>query len=137
MISGAIGISSPGQFSPGAIGQISPIESLLSAPFNRTFFVPQNGLPWIGKKTPESLLNFSFDWVSEIKDDLIISSTWELESTDITNKINGIDSYGAVTTILISGGISHSLYNVTNLITTESGLQLDATFRLLVIPYNW
>jgi hypothetical protein len=139
MLSGVIGVSSPGQFAPGAISSInSPSPAnLLPAPFDRTFVVPQNGLPWEGEKTPESSVNFSFNWAGEIGDDPIIKSVWELESPDVVNQLNNIDSTATITTILLSNGVSANIYNVTNFITTQSGLQLDATFRLFVNPYNW
>lgn len=113
-----------------------PPPVLLSAPFDRTFIVPQDGLPWQGKKTPEELINFSFNWNAEIGNDLIASSVWELESTDISTMLSAIDATTTIATILISGGVANNVYNVTNKITTQSGLQLDATFRLFVNSYN-
>jgi hypothetical protein len=137
MLAGGIGIASPGQFSPGAIGYGQSIQQLPLAPFNRMFVVPQNGLPWQGRKTPETSLNFSFNWAAELDGDPIATSEWLLESADISNELSNIDSTDTITTILISGGIAANIYNVTNLITTESGLTLDATFRLFLDFYNW
>lgn len=136
MLSGGIGISSPGQFAPGKIGLPSASVILITAAPDRTFLVPQNGLVWQGFKTPETVLNFSFDWSDEIGADQIVKSVWELESADLAQGISNIDAAGLITTVLLSNGVSANVYNVTNLITTESGLQLDATFRLFVNQYN-
>lgn len=137
MIAGTIGTSSPGQFAPGAISNSSLFSGeLLPAPADRTFTVPQNGLCWEGYKTPENILNFSFNWANEIGDDLIVSSVWKLESTDIIQIISDIDETGTITTTLLSNGVAANIYNVTNLVTTASGVTLDATFRLFVTAYN-
>lgn len=137
MLSGGIGISSPGQFAPAGISYSAPAGILLPASFDRTFVVPQNGLPWDGAKTPETSVNFSFNWAQEIGADVIASSIWELESADISQQLNSIDATSTISTLLISGGLAQNIYNVTNLITTASGLHLDATFRLFVNTYNW
>lgn len=137
MLAGIIGISSPGQFAPGGLNQSTAHQQVIPAPFDRTFVVPQNGLPWSAEKTAQAITNFSFDWSQEIGSDLIAASSWLLESSDIQNKNASIDDSETIATILISGGVSGNIYNVTNIITTQSGLELGATFRLLIPAYNW
>lgn len=113
------------------------MTAVAPAPANRTFSVPQDGLPWQGSKTPEEIPDFSFDWSAEIGADTIATSTWELESGDIVNHQSGLDTGNTIATILISNGVPANIYNVTNFITTLSGIKLDATFRLFINQYNY
>lgn len=118
---------------------ITPPPLVISpAPPQRTFLVPpQYGDIWLGTKTPEELINFSFNWFGAIAQDLIATSIWELESGDVSTPGNAVDATGTIATILISGGLPASIYNITNLVTLTSGLKLDATFRLIVNAYNY
>lgn len=137
MISGSLGISSLGQFAPGSIGYTAATGILLPASFDRTFLVPQNNQIWAGNKSSEEIVNFSFNWLTETGTDLIEASAWTLESTDLSVVLTAIDPTSTIATILLSGGIANNIYNVTNIITTQSGLKLDATFRLSIDSYSY
>lgn len=107
------------------------------APFDRTFVVPQNGLPWAACKTPGDILNFSFNCAGQIGDDPIASAAWSVESSDLTIGANGLDETLTIATALISGGVSGNIYNVTAAITTQTGVEMSFTFQLSVTSYNW
>lgn len=140
MVSGIIGVSSPGQLTPGAINYPVIANILQPAPFGRTFFIPQNGFIWDGGKAPADNLNFSFNWSADLgldaDADAIAISTWTVESADISIALSTVDITGTIATALISAGVSGNIYNVTNTITTEFGIELSATFRLFVNSYN-
>lgn len=145
MLSSSLGIGSLGQFPLGSVPQGIVVRNLIRAPCDRTFYIPQEDDVWRGDKTPIAIENFSFDWTKELGGccsdssivDTIFSSQWVVESSEISVVAFAIDATSKITTVLISGGIANNVYNVTNIINTESGLKLTATFRLFINEYNW
>lgn len=139
-MSATLGNSSLGQFNLASLGGagVGPFVPVVPAPADRTFTLPQcDGMDFRGDKTPADILNYSFNWAKEINADLIINSVWTLESVDLTIRAMAVDASETIVTILLSGGIAANIYNVTNTITTESGLVIQATFRLFVSQYNF
>lgn len=137
MLSGSLGTASLGQFVLGLPQQFTGGGAeIIAAPADRTFHVPQLAQLWYGKKTSSAILNFTFDWSQELRNEDILTSKWTLESADLSLVTNGVDSTNTLATCVLSGGIADNIYNVTNTITTQSGLIENATFRLFVNNYN-
>lgn len=138
----AFGTTPLGQFFFGmALASTTPGGTVPVAPPERTFTVPKaTGEEWIGYKTPEEIKNFTFLWTdAELEGAAVTASQWTLESGDVEEVISGVgadNGEGVPATIIIAAGVNANIYNITNLVTLDNGLKLDATFRLFVQKYN-
>lgn len=96
----------------------------------------------IGYKTPAEDLNFTYDlWPTIIGTDPIAASQWLVESSEITVTSSSFDATAGTTSLVIAGGVCTSLtasvYDITNRITTVSGLVFESSFRLYVRKKNY
>lgn len=87
-------------------------------------------------KDPDATKNYGMDWSSRQETDgNIISSAWESSSPDLIIEVDPPHAPAIVdgfTICWIRGGVAGETYQVTNRITTDTGLVDDKTARILI-----
>jgi hypothetical protein len=86
-------------------------------------------------KTPGEDIDYAFDWSQVIASDPIVTSAWSVSPGDA--HIGSATATSTITNLFVSGGIAELVYVVTNTIVTASGLELEASFKLVVEEYNF
>jgi hypothetical protein len=89
---------------------------------------------WI-EKSPDATLDYTLNWAGVLPpDQLIITSTWEIESIpdDAAPLAQVTKSFiSPYTTIVLTGGTIGKMYTVKNIITTETYTEARE-FRVLI-----
>ena len=87
-------------------------------------------------KDKDSIIDYGFDWGSCYLDpsDTIVSSIWTASSDELTIVSDGISPDGRSTSVVLSGGLNGSSYNITNRIALSDGVrQVERTIHLVVV----
>jgi len=98
-----------------------------------------------GKMSPNSMLDWGFDWADEgandgsdtdsgwLQGDTISDSSWDYSGPDAVLNL-GTESNDTTTTgVILSAGTENMVYKVTNHITTSSGLEDDRTIEIRIV----
>lgn len=97
-------------------------------------------------KDPDSVVNYTLEWHEWLNGDVILTSTWAVTGgggespISLTVVSSSIDTYTgqspvlptAQTTVVVSGGTSGEIYELTNSIETDSSLEGDQTIQIRV-----
>lgn len=88
-------------------------------------------IPYVDPKTANEVLDYGFNWSSELEvGETITSSTWSAE-TGIT--IESSSYTDTETLVWLSGGTVNSTYKVTNLIVTSaSPTEIERSFYIQI-----
>ena len=93
-------------------------------------------------KDPDAILDYSYNWADWlVAGDSIDSSTWFISDSGLSNDLTStspleIDSAsfsGAVTTVVVSKGLSGANYFIVNRITTNGGRTDDRHIQLRIM----
>ncbi len=90
---------------------------------------PATAYPADLEKDPDDTVRVSFPWASRLAGDTIDTSDFLLP--DGLTEVDDAGT-GSERTVDVSGGECGQVYRVTNRITTDGGLQMDWTKRVLV-----
>lgn len=91
----------------------------------------------VEEKSPEEIINYSFNWATFLAGDLIASSAWSVSPGDISDPQSSLASSQTLTTVLLSGGKSGLVYFMKNTVQTAAGLEFSATMRLYIVDNNF
>lgn len=82
-------------------------------------------------KDPDAVKDYGWDWGTHfLGADTIASSTWSVDSADLTIVTDSNDS--TTTTVWLSGGVLNASYTVTNEIVTAGGRTDDRSFLIRI-----
>lgn len=84
-------------------------------------------LTWRAPKDPDEILDFGIDWETALGEDTIVASTWDVPS-GLMKESDTFDDTS--TTIVLSGGVLGTSYNLTNYVTTAGGNYRERTVKL-------
>lgn len=82
-------------------------------------------------KDPDGLLDYAVDWSEWLPEgDTIASASWLVDDADLV--IESSTATSTVATVRVSGGVVGTRYQLTNRITTVTGLVTDQTLRIRI-----
>ena len=81
------------------------------------------------KAKPSDVLDYKFDWTSELGNDTISSSEW---SVDAGMTIDSDTHNDSIATVWLSGGVSGSVYKAVNKITTANARTISRSLAIRV-----
>ena len=86
-------------------------------------------------KDKDSILDYGFDWGTcyLAPGDTIVSSIWTSSDADMVVLSNGISPDARSTSVVVSGGIKGSWYELTNRIALDDGVrQVERTIHIAI-----
>ena len=84
---------------------------------------------YLFKAKSSDVLDYKFDWASELGNDTISSSEW---SVDAGMTIDSDTHNDGSATVWLSGGVSGSVYNAVNKITTANARTINRSLAIRV-----
>ena len=84
---------------------------------------------YLFKSKPSDVLDYKFDWASELGNDTISTSEW---SVDAGMTIDSDSNNDNSATVWLSGGVSGSVYNAVNKITTANARTINRSLAIRV-----
>ncbi len=94
-----------------------------------TEFTFRSGFWYSPDKDPDSILDYTINWLTWLNGDTIKTSTWTIPAGLTIDPVGGETNTTTTTTVWLSGGTAGTTYTILNRIITNGRVGIDPTGR--------